>query len=88
MYCIAAASIIAKVTRDRCMHLFDAEWPMYDLGTHKGYPTPAHMAAVAKHGPCAIHRRSFAPLKARQLPPASDAELRRVEAIIAGHGTN
>ena len=48
---------------------------------HKGYPTSAHVAAIAKHGACAIHRRTFAPLKARALPPPTDAELRRVEAL-------
>lgn len=83
VYCIAAASIIAKVTRDRCMHAYDAEWPMYEFAEHKGYPTPAHVSAIAKHGPCAIHRRTFAPLKSRGLPPPSAAELKRVEEIIS-----
>jgi ribonuclease HII len=85
VYCIAAASIIAKVTRDRCMHAYAAEWPQYGLNEHKGYPTPAHVAAISKHGPCAIHRRTFAPLKSRELPPASKAELARVDSIIAEH---
>ena len=81
VYCIAAASILAKVTRDRMMHAYDAAWPAYGLAQHKGYPTAAHMAAVAKHGPCAIHRRTFAPLKARELPPPTEAERAKAEAI-------
>ena len=83
VYCIAAASIIAKVTRDRAMRLYDAEWPMYDLKGHKGYPTPSHVGAISKHGACAIHRRTFAPLKTRDLPPPSAAELKKVETIAA-----
>ena len=81
VYCIAAASIIAKVTRDRCMHAYDREWPMYAFAQHKGYPVPAHVAAIAKHGPCAIHRRTFAPLKTANLEAPTAAELKRVEAI-------
>jgi len=65
-YSIAAASVIAKVTRDRQMAEFDHRWPVYGFGRHKGYPTPEHLAAVAEHGPCPIHRRSFAPLKPSQ----------------------
>jgi ribonuclease HII len=61
--CIAAASILAKVTRDRLMHGYDKLYPQYNLAQHKGYPTAAHMAAVQKHGASAIHRRTFAPLK-------------------------
>ena len=87
VYCIAAASIIAKVTRDRYMHAYDAEWPMYKFAEHKGYPTPAHVAAIAKHGPCAIHRRTFAPLKSRDLPPPTAAELKRVEGIVGTRQT-
>lgn len=66
VYSIAAASIIAKVTRDRLMLKYDAQFPVYGLKQHKGYPTQAHMAAIAKHGPCAIHRMTFAPLKPKQ----------------------
>lgn len=65
-YSIAAASVLAKVTRDRLMREFDRQFPGYGFAEHKGYPTPAHLAALAKLGPCAIHRRSFAPLKAEQ----------------------
>lgn len=56
---IAAASILAKVTRDRLMVEAHHLWPMYGFDRHKGYPTPAHRRAVAEHGPCPIHRRSF-----------------------------
>lgn len=84
VYCIAAASIIAKVTRDRLMHAYDAEWPAYGLAGHKGYPTAKHVAAISKHGAAAIHRRTFAPLKTRtDLKPPTAAEMARVEAIAA-----
>lgn len=62
-YSIAAASVLAKVTRDRIMEAHDGRWPHYGFAEHKGYPTPRHMAALAEHGPCPIHRRSFAPLR-------------------------
>ena len=62
-YSIAAASVLAKVTRDRLMREFDREFPGYGFAAHKGYGTAAHLAAIARLGPCAIHRRSFAPLK-------------------------
>lgn len=62
-YAIAAASVIAKVTRDRLMHGYHALYPAYELARHKGYPTKAHMAAVHQHGASPIHRRTFAPLK-------------------------
>ncbi|HRE92022.1 MAG TPA: ribonuclease HII [Myxococcota bacterium] len=56
---IAAASILAKVTRDRLMVQAHALYPHYGFDRHKGYPTPAHRKAIAEHGPCPIHRRSF-----------------------------
>ena len=56
---IAAASILAKVSRDRVMVSYDAIYPGYGFAQHKGYPTPAHRQAVAKLGPTPIHRRSF-----------------------------
>lgn len=62
-YGIAAASILAKVTRDRLMHGYDRLYPEFGLAQHKGYPTSAHMAAVHQHGASPIHRRTFAPLK-------------------------
>jgi len=62
-YSIAAASVLAKVTRDRLMEEYHERWPAYGFAEHKGYGTPQHLAALAEHGPCPIHRRSFAPLK-------------------------
>jgi ribonuclease HII len=59
---IAAASIIAKVTRDRIMHQLDQTYPHYGFIRHKGYGTAAHAAALAIHGPCAEHRKSFKPI--------------------------
>ena len=65
-YSIAAASVIAKVTRDRLMLEYDRQYAAYGFAGHKGYGTPAHLAAIETHGPCAIHRRSFAPMKVRE----------------------
>jgi ribonuclease HII len=62
-YSIAAASVLAKVTRDRLMLEFDRQFPEYGFAGHKGYGTARHLAAIAAHGPCPIHRKSFAPLK-------------------------
>ena len=59
---ISAASIIAKVTRDREMQQLDKEFPQYGFAKHKGYGTKEHVAALKKHGPCTIHRRSYAPV--------------------------
>ena len=56
---VAAASILAKVSRDRAMREYDAEFPAYGFAKHKGYPTKQHLSALAEHGPCPIHRRSF-----------------------------
>ena len=66
-YSIAAASVLAKVTRDRLMLEFDRQWPVYGFAGHKGYGTTRHLAALATHGPCPIHRKSFAPLKAKNI---------------------
>ncbi|TAJ08980.1 MAG: ribonuclease HII [Nitrospirae bacterium] len=59
---IAAASIIAKVTRDRVMLDYHRRFPRYNFQVHKGYPTPEHLRLLAEHGPCDIHRRSFRPV--------------------------
>lgn len=75
---IAAASIIAKVTRDRVMERMHARWPIYNFARHKGYATPEHLAALAAHGPCPIHRAGFAPVRA-----AAEAAAR---AGAPGHG--
>jgi ribonuclease HII len=63
-YCISAASILAKVARDAIMRELDAVHPGYGFAAHKGYSTPDHFAALTRLGPCAIHRRSFAPVQA------------------------
>jgi len=60
---IAAASIIAKVTRDRLMRELDRQYPVYGFAQHKGYGTRAHMQALLQHGPCLAHRRSFRPVR-------------------------
>ena len=62
-YSIAAASVLAKVNRDRMMVEFDRLYPGYGFAEHKGYATPRHLAAISQLGPCAIHRRSFAPFR-------------------------
>lgn len=61
---IMAASILAKVARDRRMVELHATWPHYGFDRHKGYPSPLHLAALREHGPCPQHRRSFAPVRA------------------------
>ncbi len=61
---ISAASILAKVQRDRWCAEVDAQWPQYGFAAHKGYGTPAHLAALREHGACEHHRRSFAPVAA------------------------
>lgn len=65
--CVALASVIAKVTRDRLMKKLDAEYPQYGFAGHKGYGSKTHMEAIAKHGPCPHHRLSFAPLRQPEL---------------------
>lgn len=70
-YTIAAASVLAKVTRDRMMRDFDKQFPGYGFAVHKGYATPQHYAAIEALGPCPIHRRSFAPFR----PVAEEMDL-------------
>jgi ribonuclease HII len=65
---IAAASILAKVVRDRIMTRLDRVWPQYGFAAHKGYGTPEHLAALREHGPCALHRMSYAPVATLELP--------------------
>jgi ribonuclease HII len=60
---VAAASIVAKVSRDRLMGLIETRYPGYGFARHKGYGTPAHQAALAELGPSRVHRMSFAPLR-------------------------
>jgi ribonuclease HII len=85
--CVAAASVIAKVTRDRIMRGLHAEYPEYGFARHKGYSTPGHMRALTEHGPSPVHRMSFANVMGlagglalpaaldSQLPPDLDPEL-------------
>jgi ribonuclease HII len=61
--CIAAASILAKVTRDREMQALDERYPGYGFAVHKGYPTAAHMQALSRLGPSPVHRMSYAPVR-------------------------
>jgi ribonuclease HII len=67
---ISAASIVAKVHRDRLCLAMHAQHPHYGFDVHMGYPTPAHLAALRAHGACAVHRRSFAPVRAVGANPA------------------
>ena len=60
---ISAASILAKVHRDRLCDTMDQEFPAYGFGTHKGYPTSAHLQALKDHGPCVWHRKTFGPVQ-------------------------
>ena len=68
MISIAAASILAKVVRDRIMERLDRVWPAYGFARHKGYGTPEHLEALARLGPCALHRYSFTPVCVQELP--------------------
>ena len=68
MLSIAAASVVAKVVRDRIMDHLDREWPGYGFCRHKGYATPEHLEAIDRLGPCAIHRYSFRPVWELELP--------------------
>ena len=70
-YSIAAASVLAKVTRDRMMREFEKQFPGYGFAEHKGYGTPRHLAAIRQLGPCPIHRRTFAPFR----PIAKETDL-------------
>lgn len=65
---IAAASVIAKVTRDRIMEKIAAEFPLYGFERHQGYGTREHLEAIKQHGPCRYHRRSFQPISQLSLP--------------------
>jgi ribonuclease HII len=70
---IAAASIVAKVARDRDMVAIAPEHPPYGFADNKGYPSPTHRAALREHGPCDLHRRSWAPIVSLQQPALFDA---------------
>ncbi len=64
--CVAAASVVAKVTRDRMLRTLHERWPQYGFDRHKGYSTAEHMAALGAHGPCAEHRYSYVNVRAAQ----------------------
>jgi ribonuclease HII len=66
-YSIAAASVLAKVTRDRLMVEYHSRFPEYGFAEHKGYGTPQHLEAIGRHGACPIHRRTFSPFRPREL---------------------
>ena len=74
---IAAASIVAKVTRDRLMDRYHDDYPVFGFDRHKGYPTRLHKAAIATHGPCLIHRRTFKGVK-EHLSPIIEGSAPRV----------
>jgi len=63
VFCIAAASIIAKVSRDWIMNEIDKKYPLYEFSKHKGYGTKRHVELISQYGPCPLHRFSFAPLR-------------------------
>jgi ribonuclease HII len=65
---VAAASIVAKVVRDRIMERLDRVWPAYGFARHKGYGTPEHLEALERLGPCPLHRYSFTPVCVQSLP--------------------
>ncbi len=76
---VAAASIVAKVTRDRIMEEADRDWPLYGFGRHKGYATVEHREALERHGPCPLHRRTFAGIW-NQMVLFSQSELQWIDA--------
>jgi len=82
-YSIAAASVLAKVTRDRLMLKYHAEYPEYGFDSHKGYGTAQHLAAIEKHGACPIHRKTFGPLKTREPDLFDSANFNRTSAAPA-----
>ncbi len=83
---IAAASIIAKVTRDRLMEEWHALYPLYGFAQHKGYATPDHLAILARDGPCPIHRYSFSPVAQPRFPFAVRGRRARPAADVGAAG--
>jgi ribonuclease HII len=87
---IAAASILAKVERDRMMCEWDAVFPAYGLASHKGYSTPKHLAALREHGPTPLHRQSFAPVWQNPVPQEAFGfmleEDQETEEVVAAEG--
>ena len=76
---IAAASIIAKVTRDKLMDTYHEQYPVYNFKQNKGYPTAAHRSAIKTHGPCEIHRRTFKGVREYLPDIQTDKENRQVK---------
>jgi ribonuclease HII len=81
MLSIAAASVVAKVVRDRIMECLDRVYPSYGFARHKGYGTPEHLAALDLHGPCALHRYSYSPVCVLELP-FGDAATAEIDATL------
>ena len=82
--CIAAGSVLAKVTRDRIMTELDAHYPAYDFKTHKGYITDVHSAALADHGPCPVHRMRFVNVRrAAGLEPLPEVQNEEAEGLVS-----
>lgn len=79
---ISAASILAKVTRDRMLLELHQSYPVYGFNAHAGYGTPQHLAALREHGPCEHHRRSFAPVREAHLRFGTGAPLPAVDMIV------
>src|SRR5690606_22999991 len=82
-HAVAAASILAKVTRDRILARLAEEYPGYGLERHKGYPTPEHYAALEQLGPTTIHRRTFAGVDFFGREPRASATFDRLSAALA-----
>jgi ribonuclease HII len=80
--CVAAASVVAKVTRDRLMTGLHDHWPAYDFATHKGYVTPEHQSALRRHGPCPEHRFSYVNVARTAGAGASWAAQRRLATLM------
>ena len=79
---ISAASILAKVTRDRMLLELHQRYPVYGFNAHAGYGTPQHLAALREHGPCEHHRRSFAPVREAHLRFGTGAPSTAAEVIV------
>lgn len=79
-FSIAAASVIAKVTRDRLMLALHEQFPAYNFARHKGYATVEHLAALEQHGPSPVHRRSFAPVRHAVQPVQEEFQKIRAQA--------
>jgi ribonuclease HII len=72
VHAISAASILAKTARDAVLVALHEQYPQYAFDQHKGYSTPLHLARLREHGPCPVHRRSFAPVRALMEPDLFD----------------